>query len=59
MADIECPATLLKKDLVNKYARTKMTIFVGKAASHCVRKTIADVVNNINSKDRKKLVVLN
>jgi len=58
VANIDQPASLLKQDLVNKYARSALTLFAGEAASHCVSKTITDVVNNIESKDRKKMIIL-
>lgn len=56
--DTEFPESLLKQNLIDKYARRELTLFVGEAASHCVSKTIADVVNNIKSNDRKKMVIL-
>lgn len=56
--DLTKPSTLLKRELVKKYAESDMTIFVGEASSHCVSKTILDVVNNINNKDRKNMVIL-
>lgn len=58
VVDSRNPLTMLNNAAINRYKQADMTIFVGEASSHCVRKTIWHAVAALHPEERQKLVIL-